>query len=440
MKSIASHIIIGALVAALGSALVCTVGVISRHNSVVDHMEAARQLRSKSPSEALEKLLKVESWANSFPDLATEYGAELIRCYVQSDKSPEAIQHSKWMHATSALRSDGLTTPSSFPLGNITHDVPTKIYNKFNKPTAASAFRGYEVLVDELARKQDTASLSALQPMISSADPNHSLLNTIAKYLSRSPGSTQPSTPEPTSETYAKQQPESVKPEQVQSDGPVKYWGIVREKDSPAWDTSGRLMRKLEPGILVDITNVRRQQRKADLALCNVQWKDRMINDVYITLNHLEIREGSLAEASAKEKQLRKRNAELQVALADYEEELKNAPPSQAASTANIEGPEDYKRAKAAMNEFYAKASKLQKEFDASTGARRIEIKEQLWGMKHEEARLKNELDRTKAGYEEWRAKNGGGGASTPAPRQKDPKLAELQRALSEVLNDLKNY
>ena len=97
MKALVPHIIIGALIAGIASIGIGWMGVVKRHNTVVESMQSARQLRGSSPQEALSKLLEVEAWANTFPDVATDFSAELVRCYVQAGDIRKAKAKSSWL-------------------------------------------------------------------------------------------------------------------------------------------------------------------------------------------------------------------------------------------------------------------------------------------------------------------------------------------------------
>ncbi|MFC1496848.1 hypothetical protein ACFLS1_00055 [Verrucomicrobiota bacterium] len=197
-------------------------------------------------------------------------------------------------------------------------------------------------------------------------------------------------------------------------------WGVVKSSGANAYNESYKFLRKIAPGTLVEVSETKTVS-KENLALCSVHHNNRLVPNIYIRAENLDLRSGSLDTANPEEKKLRSDQSKVAAQLRTLLKE------QQAFIKSNNPYAEEYETSKKTYNEFWKKTEILQKKRDSSTGAERIEIADELRRMKGKNIKLVDDFKSAKKKYSDWNAKK----------LTDNPKFASLKSELSKIQSEL---
>ena len=200
-------------------------------------------------------------------------------------------------------------------------------------------------------------------------------------------------------------------------------WAVVKSTGAQTYNTSYRPLQTIPAGTLVDISEIR-DVGKAELALCNVYYQDRIVSNILINTENLDIRPGRLDAANPKEKELRVKQAEIAAEIrricAQRNSEMSKLNPYA----------EGYEAVKKAYNDYWAKVEDLRKKRDSAVSGDHVKYEDELRRMKGQDIKLAQDLKSAKSKFEEWNKKN-------VKDLSKDPEIRALKSVLSEVQTEL---
>ena len=196
---------------------------------------------------------------------------------------------------------------------------------------------------------------------------------------------------------------------------------MVRNSTVKAYNDSGKFLRRLAAGTLVELSEVR-PHGDGDLAVCSVDQGGRMVAGVLVRLRDIETRPGPLDAASDTEKELRSRRA----MLADR---LREASSRETAAAVDPPNPhaDAYRSAKATYEEFWREVTALQRKRDAAQGAEHVRYSDMLRQMKGDDIRIGKAYEAAKERYDAWQPRPRAGRA------EPDPATARMRAELAAI-------
>mgnify|MGYP001583134853 CR=1 FL=1 len=207
-----------------------------------------------------------------------------------------------------------------------------------------------------------------------------------------------------------------------------RKWGVVRNLSTKAYNRSGKFLRNLESGMLVDITDIK-DTSAGELAVCKVLYQGQEIPDIVIKTSDLDIQRGTLSEANPKEKDLRVQYVQMLRDISSREKELLEADKSKNPHYAQ------FKAAEVAYQDLKQRTDELIRKRDTAEGSDRMEVYDKLRMMKSESIPVKQAYEEAKQKYNGWIA--------TQARQQvaaNDEKLASLKAKLRGIEDDLRAF
>ncbi len=426
------HLFGAIVISTLGLAAILYMGAQQRYNSAHENFSTAKKLLgSGKATEALPILLATEKWAWCFTDLATQYGVELIRCYVRTGEFDDAKKTANWMHRnTDELEMTGVQPQGgTFGLAAFTHALPNSLFNKTHPAQeVGDSWKGFDTVRSELSAGRDIDQLKALGRDVRDDYPNSPLLDAIAhdinprKHYNRK--SKYADTPPPDT-TRSSSEPDP--PRAARRESSDQWWGLTKKDDVAVFNRSGKKIRILPAGIVIEVVSLD-TYKAYKRALVNVWVGDNKTTEpVVIKNSDLELINGPFGEVSSAEKTARKEIYALEKRISKLSKEPKGPVRTVAKNTTPPKN--NLERSKRALDEINAKGKQLRKEFDSATGSRRASISDQLWKLKGPQAVAQKN-------YAEAKARSGG--RHSPAPRSEKPQESELSQ-LQKRLHALKN-
>lgn len=217
--------------------------------------------------------------------------------------------------------------------------------------------------------------------------------------------------------------------EPAAADEPNAMWGAVTRQDAPVYDKQGKKTRNLPAGSLVDVHETR-SSPDGEIILCSVWSKAGTFKDVYLRRDDVELYSGaSLKNSSKEQRMLVSKRAEILGAIEARQKEINAAAGSKNPHLAEYR--ESLQKIKALNDE----AETVKKEYESTTGARRMELGNRLRSFKNEQFVLMPAYQEIKRKKEEWDRANK---ENHPNPAD-DPLVRQLQQQLDTIDGKLRN-
>lgn len=198
---------------------------------------------------------------------------------------------------------------------------------------------------------------------------------------------------------------------------PTAYWGVIKNKNTPAFNSSGKFLRSFQPGDLVDI--IASKNTKAGLIhICNVYPNGGSATNVLIQRGNIQLKSGAFRDASSDDKNMMTRMGEIIASISTLEkiEQDKNL-------TRNPHAKE-YLEAKSVHKAYWKEVLDLKKKRDSSVGNDQMKYSDMLQKMKGKDVEVGQKLEAATLKYEAWNSSN------APPP---SPQIMELNKELAEI-------
>ncbi len=203
---------------------------------------------------------------------------------------------------------------------------------------------------------------------------------------------------------------------------PTHYWGVVKRKNTPSFNSSGKFLRSLQPGTVVDIVESKKT-KSGIIKVCNMVYNGKSITNILIQSVNLQLKSGSFKNTSKDDRAKMSRMGKIIFQLAqlkkiEREETLKRNPLAK-----------QYSAVKTKHRAYWAKVMDLQKERDRTTGNEQLKHYDELRRMKGMDITIGLELEKISKKYEAWNSRN---------PPPPSPKAMELNKELAVVAEQLR--
>ena len=203
-------------------------------------------------------------------------------------------------------------------------------------------------------------------------------------------------------------------------------WGVTANDNTPVYTLKGKLRTHVKAGKPFGILE-HKQTPKGEFMICtppgkpNVKFVLKPEDTITYKCDYNAI--------SLEQRNLSKLQARLTAAITTRKEQLK-----QQAENRNPYAAE-YHRALADYKKFATKNNALLKEYNSTTGARRMQAADQLRILKDEGIRKRQSFNAIKSKYKKWQQNN----AAPDINFDADPKIIKLKQKLEEVEHKLAN-
>ncbi|MDD4871648.1 MAG: hypothetical protein PHR77_13910 [Kiritimatiellae bacterium] len=460
-KIITGYVLIG-IVGSIVIALACSGFQIWNIRRTI--VQADLLFKGNSIDAALGKLLQAELWATRYPSLAIELNMAAIKCHVKrhdmrsAEDAAEKIYQGKYYkprrHASFA---------------ELIQDIPNFILTLAIKNDKLNKFSGYDELVTAVRQSGNYDRLVAISREIISLDPNSFLAQKVKAYIPAEPvapsqaknGQTPQSNIATNKVEKAPEEPRDHRKllerhlalkawdkvlndcEIILKDAPDDIvilelrklaaangmrWGVVRSPNASTYDISGKFLKTLAPGTLLEISNLIKTTRE-EFVLCSVAVGNASPAATFLMRGHdLTVQIGELSKVSGEQQKLIRREAELAAGIVTLKAKL--------ASSVVIDSQNpfaaDYKSAKQAHEEYWEKVRELQKKRDSvSNSDDKMRYSDELRKLKGEDIRLGLAVDLAKKKYDE-----AGRNASSTV---KSPELDAMESEIASIREKLKS-
>lgn len=195
-------------------------------------------------------------------------------------------------------------------------------------------------------------------------------------------------------------------------------WGVVKTPNTSVFDDTGRFLRSLQPGIIVEIKGSRPSKTEKILS-CNIEYGGEIISNVLLRASSLQLREGTIDKATDDEKKLMSRVGSLIAEL----ENLKKK--ELAVKKQSNPYTDEYNKIREKHTKYWSKVKELTKKRDQASGEQQMEYSDELRSMKGEDIIIGNELAEAKKKYTEWASQN---------PISTNPKISQLETELENAV------
>ena len=421
----------------------------------LDQVDAA--LAAGHPDKAAQLLDRVAPWAAIHPSFLNHWATAQVRCLAQLGDLATA-------EATARAMFEGQPAPPSAPCSTFERLL------HFQKPIVDHLLRakgmveeyertaGYRALAEELARMGRNAELADLARRIAANHPNESTALRIRAEIAaldattnnprttdfgrhqRTP-SAPPARPPPSlPPSTARQQDISSEPKDdtppaisaspadtaaaAQSDtvpapqAAPKKLAVVRGTNTRAYDLSGRFLRVIPAGTVVEIETFRNSNVGA-MAVCRSTAADSSSQQFLILTGNLDLVTAQNGGAAEREKELRVLRACLEAELAALKD-INSANPHAG----------EYAAAKKAYDDFWNAVRELQAKRDAAVGEKRMRYSDELYKLKGRSVEVGQRYEAARKKYEEWQR-------TTAGDKADDPRVVHLRARLAEVESEL---
>ncbi|MGQ9661438.1 MAG: hypothetical protein ACUVWX_03760 [Kiritimatiellia bacterium] len=432
----------------------------SRTDSLIK--KANQALAADRPEEAMQILERVAPWVSLHERFMNLWGTTRVRCLVRLGDLQSAEATAK------AIFEQRDFFPASRFSSLFDHLFPLE----FQKPLAALYLRskrtavefdrtdGYNALAEELAQTDRRTELAELARRIAVDQPNDLAAvrvraeiaalgttrdvrrranNTAQDHASlREKDLTAPKDGEPASSPQDAGAPlqDNLQAEATSSSAsavsqPVptpevvpQKWAVVRGTNTKAYDSTGKFLRVVPPGTVVEIESYR-TSNVGELAVCRIADAAAPTQLLLILTGNLDTIRTQNPSTAQREKELRAVRARLEAELAGLKEINTQNPHAQ-----------EYAAAKKAYDEFWNRVRELQAKRDSAVGDKRMQYSDELYKLKGRSVEVGRRYEAAKKKYEEWqRTATAGDKANDPRAILLRTRLTEVERELSALTN-----
>ncbi len=196
-------------------------------------------------------------------------------------------------------------------------------------------------------------------------------------------------------------------------------WGVTMSPATTVYSKDGKSIGQASPGTLLKVHQTK-TSKSGKLVICSLVLNGVTRRDAIIRVRDVMLKQGQLADTTQRERVLCTRLAELLAQLSAHKTSAPKEPRNQTAA---------YKKAASEYRSYVKKCNAMLKEYNSSTGPRRMEIADTLRLLKHDK-------DRLLAAYEAAKREQD---ASHPTTLPRDTAAdAKRQRLLQDIAT-LKN-
>ncbi|OGV61385.1 MAG: hypothetical protein A2283_00850 [Lentisphaerae bacterium RIFOXYA12_FULL_48_11] len=459
-KIVISYLLIG-LVGSLLVVTACSGYQAWRIKQII--VQADSLFKANSVDAALGRLLQAELWATRYPNLAVELNVAAIKCHVKRRDIRSAEDSAKKIYE---CRYNVPRRSRSF--AEMIQDIPNSVITSLWKNKKLNRFSGYEELITAVRQSGNYDRLVSLSKDIIALDPTSALAQSVKAYIPVAPSAiaqeksiaTQQVTvvtnkieevPK-TIEDYRKllDRHMAIKAwdkilkdcdailAEVPDDASVleirklavangMRWSVVKTQNAPAYDTSGKFLKAMPVGTMLDLANVIKTTRE-ELALCSVASGGNSPAATFLMrCNDLAVYFGDVNKIPEEDQKLFKKEASLDASIVALRAKL-------AASSIDSQNPfsAEYKAAKQAHEAYWAKVRAVQQKRDnASNSDDKMRYSDELRQLKGEDIRLGMALETAKKKYDQ--------ATTTASANIKSPELDAMISELADVRERIKS-
>jgi len=426
--------------------------------------DADTLFQANSVDAALGKLLQTEIWAATrYPVLAVELNIAAIKCHVKRKDMRSAEETARKIYDGKYNR-----IRLSRSIAEYIQNIPNfLIVNCWKKP-ALTRYSGYEELVNAVRQSGNYERLVSISRDILNLDPSSSLAQKVKAYIPVDPAtlakiaSAAPNQPPPVVTNKVEETPRTIADHRKLLDKLVTQkewekalkeceiiltgepddagvleirklaaaggmrWAAVRTPNAPSYDISGKFLKAIPAGHILDVANIIKTSRE-ELALCSMtSGNPAPAASFLMRVSDLSVYFGNVRKLGESEHRLFRREAELTLGISALRKKL--------ASTAiDSQNPHaaEYREAKQAYDAYWAKVRDLQKKRDSATADNKITFSEELRKLKGEDIRVGMALDSAKKKYDQ--------SANNVTTGVKSPELDSMESELSDVRDRIKS-
>jgi len=450
-----------AIFASLLVAAACSAYQVWRIKNII--VQADALYKANSIDAALGKLLQAELWATRYPILAVELNTAAIKCHVKRRDLRSAEDSAKKIYEGKYK-----LPRKSRSFAELIQDVPNLIATAVWKNDKLNKFSGYEELITAVRQSGNYDRLVSLSKDIIALDPKSELSQKVKAYIPVDPSAMAQEKAVVTQQVAIvtnkiEEAPKTIADhrklldrhltvkawdkvlkdceailKEVPDDAQVleisklatangMRWGAVKISNAPAYDTSGKFLKAMPAGTMLDVANVIKTTRE-ELALCSVATGGNSPAATFLMrCNDLTVNFGDVNKIPEEDQKLFKKEASLDASILTLRAKL-------AASTIDSQNPfaAEYKDAKQAHEVYWAKVRAVQKKRDnASNSDDKMRYADELRQLKGEDIRLGMALDAAKKKYDQATTSN--------AANIKSPELDAMLSELADVRDRIKS-
>jgi len=452
LKIVVSYLVFGVIgtILAAGAASAFQIWTIKK-------VIASANVIQKDPSTdaMLSRLIQTEYWASRYPVLTKQLNMAVIRCQVKRQDMRSATNTAWKIY-------DGRFDKArpSLNLFEVVQNVPNSLINGLMEDGHLTRYSGYEELVNAVRQSGNYSRLVEISKLIITIDPNSALAKTVRGYIPVESVAAQPSVvtnkvegvqPAQTDHkkllaTYLSQRdwdkvlvecntlletapgdPSLLETKRL-AEVKGKRWGVVNAVNAPSYTTTGKFVKTMPSGYVLDIVDIIKASRE-ELALCSVIIGTSSETNFLIRTRDMAVHLGDFRKLSEDGQKLFSKQFDLSVRMTALRSKL-------IATAVDTQNPysAEYKAAKQAHETYWAKVRDLQKQRDSSATSYedRIRIGEDLRKMKGEDIRLGMALEAAKKKYDEASSKN--------SMNIQSPELVSLEKELAEVRERIRTF
>lgn len=392
--------------------------------------EADVLFKANSVDPALTKLLQAELWATRYPVMAIRLNLAAIKCHVRRKDMRSAEET-----AAKIFNRKYNTPRRSASLPEQIQYLPNFLIILLWKDVTLTPYSGYEELVSAIRSSGNYDRLVAISRDIIAMDPNSSLAQKVKAYIPVEPKvlAQEKSEPPPVATNKVEEAPLTPQDHRKLLDNYVAQkvwdkalkecefllnitpddvavldirklaavngmrWAVIKQPNAPAYDTSGKFLKAMQPGTMLDVVNLVKTTREG-LALCSALAGDNSPAATFLMrCQDISIYYGDIKKIADDDRKLFRKEAELAAGIVTLRAKL-------VASTIDSQNPyaAEYKAAKAAHEAYWAKVRVIQKKRDeARSGDDKMKYADELRQLKGEDIRLGTALETAKKNYDQ---------------------------------------
>jgi hypothetical protein len=210
---------------------------------------------------------------------------------------------------------------------------------------------------------------------------------------------------------------------------PSEYgWGVTCDPETRIYNEDGKLLGRVPPGSLLKVLD-QKQTKEGDLIICSIVLDGRKLTKAIVRSSEAVLYPGNLSDTTEKVRSLCVRHAQILAEIENRKHQLRKE------AAGNNPHASTYKQAYREYKEFAEKVNSTRKEYESSTGAKRMKIADELRELKVHESQIVSTYQTEKKKYTAWKRNNSSGPINVDA----DPKVQQMQKDLSQLEQQLMN-
>ncbi len=205
-------------------------------------------------------------------------------------------------------------------------------------------------------------------------------------------------------------------------------WGLTANHETAIYSINGKLRGHIPAGNMF-VVNGRKSSSKGDLLICTITMKGKKYPKTILRSKDAIVYNCNLADTTDAQRSLSTQHAKLLGQISKRESQLKKSTTNKNPYAAQ------YKQALAEYKTMAKKSNTILKQYNNSTGARRMEFADKLRLIKHDALTSKENYTAAKKQYKGWKTNNSSGNLDF----SNDQQIISLQQKVAAIERQLSN-